>query len=168
MSVNVEDHYRLLVQSVVDYAIYMLDPNGIVTSWNKGAQSIKGFTEEEIIGQHFSAFYTPEDRAAGMPQQVLETAAREGRYEAEAWRIRKDGTRFWANVVVDAIRNDSNELVGFAKITRDMTEKRKAQQALLDSERRFRILVEGVTDYAIYMLDPDGCVTNWNAGAERI
>ena len=156
------------MQSVVDYAIYMIDPNGIVTSWNKGAQSIKGFTEEEIIGQHFSAFYTPEDRAAGMPQHVLETAAREGRYEAESWRIRKDGTRFWANVVVDAIRNDAGELVGFAKVTRDMTEKHKAQQALLESERRFRILVEGVTDYAIYMLDPQGCVTNWNAGAQRI
>ena len=168
MSVTVEDHYRLLVQSVVDYAIYMLSPEGIVTSWNRGAESIKGFTESEIIGQHFSVFYTPEDRAAGMPEHVLETAARVGRYEAEAWRIKKDGSRFWANVVVDAIRNEAGNLVGFAKVTRDMTEKRQAQDALLESERRFRILVEGVTDYAIYMLDPNGCVTNWNAGAERI
>ncbi|MFL6734587.1 MAG: PAS domain S-box protein [Sphingomicrobium sp.] len=162
------DPFQLLVQSVVDYAIYMLDPNGIVTSWNAGAERIKLFTADEIIGKHFSTFYTPEDRDAGAPQRALETARKEGRYEAEAWRVRKDGQRFWANVVIDTIYDDDREIIGFAKITRDMTERRATQQALLEAERRFRILVQGVTDYAIYMLDPDGRVTNWNAGAERI
>ena len=163
-----EDPFRLLVQSIVDYAIYMLDLNGYVTSWNAGAERIKGFQTDEIVGQHFSKFYTDEDREAGLPQTVLETARREGKYEGEGWRVRKDGTRFWASVVVDRINNEDGKLVGFAKITRDMTERREAERALLEAERKFRILVQGVTDYAIYMLDPQGHVTNWNAGAERI
>jgi len=163
-----EDSFRLLVQSIVDYAIYMLDPDGYVTSWNAGAERIKGFQTDEIVGQHFSKFYTDEDREAGMPQKVLETARSEGKYEGEGWRVRKDGTRFWASVVVDRINDEKGKLVGFAKITRDMTDRREAELALLDAERRFRILVQGVTDYAIYMLDPHGQVTNWNAGAQRI
>ncbi|HEY6662570.1 MAG TPA: PAS domain S-box protein [Sphingomicrobium sp.] len=163
-----EDPFKLLIQSIVDYAIYMLDPDGCVTSWNAGAEQIKGFTGDEIIGQHFSKFYTEEDRAAGLPEKVLETARREGKFEGEGWRVRKDGTRFWASVVIDRITGENGKLIGFAKITRDMTEKRAADQALLEAERRFRILVQGVTDYAIYMLDPDGRVTNWNVGAERI
>jgi PAS domain S-box-containing protein len=163
-----EESFKLLVQSIVDYAIYMLDTEGHVTSWNAGAERIKGFAADEIVGKHFSTFYAEEDRKAGVPQRALETARREGKYEAEGWRIRKDGTRFWASVVIDAIKNENGKLVGFAKITRDMTEKRASQQALLEAERRFRILVQGVTDYAIYMLDPDGQVTNWNAGAQRI
>jgi len=163
-----EEPFKLLVQSILDYAIYLLDPNGFVTSWNAGAERIKGFQADEIVGQHFSKFYTEEDRKAGMPERVLETARREGKFEGEGWRVRKDGSRFWASVVVDAIKNDSGEVIGFAKITRDMTEKRAAQQALLEAERSFRILVQGVTDYAIYMLDPSGRVTSWNAGAERI
>jgi len=163
-----DDPFRLLVQSILDYAIYLLDPNGFVTSWNAGAERIKGFRAEEIVGKHFSTFYTPEDRKAGVPTRVLETARSEGKFEGEGWRVRKDGTRFWASVVVDAIKDESGEVIGFAKITRDMTEQRAAQQALLDAERTFRILVQGVTDYAIYMLDPDGRVTNWNAGAQRI
>jgi len=163
-----DDPFRLLVQSIVDYAIYMLDPQGQVTSWNAGAERIKGFLTEEIVGQHFSRFYTEEDRNAGVPQKVLDTARREGKFEGEGWRVRKDGTRFWASVVVDRINGEDGELVGFAKITRDMTDKREAQEAVLDAERRFRILVQGVTDYSIFMLDPDGRVTNWNAGAQRI
>ena len=163
-----DDPFRLLVQSIVDYAIYMLDPEGNVTSWNAGAERIKGFQTDEIIGKHFSNFYTEEDRKAGVPAKVLETARREGRFEGEGWRVRKDGTRFWASVVIDRINGEDGELLGFAKITRDMTDKRMAQQALNDAERRFGILVQGVTDYAIYMLDPDGRVTNWNVGAERI
>jgi PAS domain S-box-containing protein len=162
------DPFKLLIQSIVDYAIYMLDPSGYVTSWNAGAERIKGFQTDEIIGQHFSKFYTEEDREAGMPQKVLETARREGKFEGEGWRVRKDGTRFWASVVVDRIQDDKGELLGFAKITRDMSDKREAQLALLDAERRFRLLVQGVTDYSIFMLDPEGRVTNWNAGAERI
>jgi PAS domain S-box-containing protein len=162
------DPFKLLVQSIVDYAIYMLDPKGFVTSWNAGAERIKGFQTEEIVGQHFSIFYTEEDREAGMPEKVLDTARREGKFAGEGWRLRKDGTRFWASVVVDRINDDKGKLIGFAKITRDMTEQREAQQALLDAERRFRILIEGVTDYAIFMLDPEGRVANWNPGAERI
>lgn len=168
MNLSITDPFKLLVQSIVDYAIYMLDPNGFVTSWNAGAERIKGFQTEEIVGQHFSKFYTEEDRAAGMPQKVLETARKEGKFEGEGWRVRKDGSRFWASVVVDRINDEKGKLVGFAKITRDMTEKRDAQIKLFDAERRFRLLVQGVTDYAIFMLDPEGRVANWNAGAERI
>ena len=162
------DPFKLLVQSIVDYAIYMLDPNGFVTSWNAGAERIKGFQTEEIVGRHFSTFYTDEDRENGLPKKVLDTARREGKYEGEGWRVRKDGTRFWASVVIDRINDEKGKLLGFAKITRDMTDKRATQQALIEAEQRFRILVQGVTDYAIFMLDPDGRVTNWNAGAERI
>jgi PAS domain S-box-containing protein len=163
-----ERRFRMLVEGVVDYAIYLLDPSGVVSNWNPGAQRLKGYTANEIVGQHFSKFYTKEDRAAGLPGRVLETAAREGRFEAEGWRVRKDGSRFWASVVVDAIRNEAGELEGFAKITRDITERRAAQDAMRESERQFRLLVSGVTDYALYMLDPNGLVTSWNAGAERI
>ncbi|WP_134497257.1 hybrid sensor histidine kinase/response regulator [Microvirga pakistanensis] len=163
-----KERFQLLVDSVTDYAIYMLDPNGIIASWNPGAQRFKGYIESEIIGEHFSRFYTDEDRATGLPQRVLETAAREGKFEAEGWRVRKDGTRFWAHVVVDPIWDGEGNLLGYAKITRDLTERRKAEDALRESEERFRLLVQGVTDYAIYMLDPQGHVSNWNPGAQRI
>jgi PAS domain S-box-containing protein len=163
-----EGRFRMLVDAVIDYAIYMLDPSGLITNWNTGAERMKGYTAEEITGHHFSHFYTPEDRAAGMPALVLETARREGRYEAEGWRVRKDGSRFWASVVIDAIKDDQGKLVGFAKITRDMTERRAAQESLRESERQFRLLVRGVSDYGLFMLDPQGIVSNWNQGAERI
>jgi PAS domain S-box-containing protein len=165
---NDEQRFQLLVASVSDYAIYMLNPEGYVSSWNTGAQRFKGYLAHEIIGQHFSAFYTEEDRAAGVPAKALRTALDEGRFEAEGWRVRKDGTRFWASVVIDPIRSDAGELVGFAKVTRDITERKAAQEALRESEERFRLLVQGVTDYAIYMLSPTGTITNWNSGAERI
>ncbi|HYF60103.1 MAG TPA: PAS domain S-box protein [Burkholderiaceae bacterium] len=158
---------RLLVDAVVDYAIYMLDATGRVASWNAGARRIKGWTAEEILGQHVSRFHTDEDRRAGLPERALETAAREGRFETEAWRLRKDGSRFWANVVIDAIRAPDGRLIGYAKVTRDITDRAAAQAALRASEERFRLLVQGVTDYAIYLLDPEGHVVNWNAGAER-
>ncbi len=140
MAYDVNDEaFRLLVQSVVDYAIFMLDPEGQVTSWNPGAERIKGYSADEIVGKHFSAFYTEEDRAAGLPKKVLETARKEGKFEGEGWRLRKDGTRFWASVVVDAMRNSKGELIGFAKVTRDMTEKRDAQRRLEDArEQLFR------------------------------
>lgn len=163
-----DQRFQLLVNAVTDYAIYMLDRGGHVISWNPGARRFKGYEEHEIIGQHFSRFFREEDRAAGMPELALRTAAAEGRFEAEGWRIRKDGTRFWANAVIDPIRNEAGELIGFAKITRDITEKKAADQQLYQSEQRFRLLVQGVTDYAIYMLDTDGRVTNWNAGAQAI
>src|SRR5438270_3534716 len=133
------DPFKLLVQSIVDYAIYMLDPKGYVTSWNVGAERIKGFSADEIVGKHFSTFYTEEDRKAGMPEKVLETARHEGKFQGEGWRVRKDGSRFWASVVVDAIRDEQGKLIGFAKITRDMSEKREAQQRLEESrEQLFR------------------------------
>ena len=163
-----ERRFRILVEGVIDYAIYMLDPSGMITNWNKGAERLKGYSADEIVGQHFSKFYTKEDRNSGLPIHVLETAARESRYEAEGWRVRKDGSRFWASVVVDAIRSETGGLIGFAKVTRDITERRIALDALRESERQFRLLVSGVTDYAIFMLDPNGNVASWNAGAQRI
>jgi PAS domain S-box-containing protein len=162
------EQFQLFVAGVSDYAIYMLSPEGIVSSWNKGAQRFKGYEPSEIIGQHFSRFYTEEDRAAGKPARALRIALDEGKYEEEGWRMRKDGTRFWASVVIDPIRDEQGQLIAFAKITRDITERREAEDALRASENRFRMLVHGVTDYAIYMLSPYGEITNWNAGAERI
>ena len=160
--------YRLLVEAVVDYAIFLLDAEGRVRSWNPGAHRLKGYTAEEIIGRPFSTFFTEEDRRLGRPGKALETARREGRFESEGWRVRKDGTRFWALAVLDAVRDRDGQVIGFAKVTRDMTERRAAQQTLAESERRFRLLVQGVTDYAIFMLDPEGRVAEWNAGARRI
>ncbi len=159
--------FELLVQSVTDYAIYMLDPQGRVTSWNAGARRFKGYEQDEILGQHFSVFYTAEEREQGIPELALTTAEREGRFEIEGWRVRKDGSRFWANVVIDPVRDPAGALVGFAKVTRDLTERRAAELELRASEERFRLLVQSVTDYAIYMLDPRGRVSSWNAGAER-
>ncbi|WP_326538472.1 hybrid sensor histidine kinase/response regulator [Pseudorhodoferax sp.] len=163
-----EARYRLLVEAVVDYAIYMLDPEGVVVSWNAGAQRLKGYTPAEILGQSFSTFYTEPDRRSGMPARALVTAATQGRFEAEAWRVRKDGNRFWAHVVIDPIRGPDGAIVGYAKVTRDLTERRAAEESLRRSEAQFRLLVQGVTDYAIYMLDPDGMIASWNAGAQRI
>jgi PAS domain S-box-containing protein len=162
-----ERRFRLLVEGVVDYAIYMLDPSGIIANWNAGARRIKGYEAAEVVGRHFEMFYPPEDREAGMPARSLETARENGRFEAEGWRLRKDGTKFLASVVIDAIYEDG-ALIGFAKITRDVTERASAQAALHASERQFRLLVSGVTDYALYMLDPNGIVTNWNIGGQRI
>jgi PAS domain S-box-containing protein len=163
-----DQRFRLLVGAVTDYAIYMLEPSGHVATWNPGARRFKGYEAEEIIGRHFSTFFTEEDKAADLPGHILRTAAAEGRFEAEGWRVRKDGTRFWAQVVVDTIRAGDGTLIGFAKITRDVTERREAERSLYESEQRFRMLVQGVRDIAIYMLDPDGRVSNWNAGAEAI
>jgi PAS domain S-box-containing protein len=163
-----ERRFQLLIASVTDYAIYMLDCDGYVTSWNPGAQRFKGYLSDEIIGQHFSVFYTEEERAAGVPGCALLTAHDEGKFEAEGWRVRKDGTRFWASVVIDPVRDEEGNFIGFAKITRDMSEQRATQEALRESEERFRLLVQGVSDYAIYMLSPAGVVTNWNPGAQRI
>jgi PAS domain S-box-containing protein len=160
--------FELLVNAVKDYAIYLLDRDGHVASWNAGAERFKGYRAAEIIGQHFSRFYTEEDRASGLPERALKTAAEAGTFEAEGWRVRKDGTRFWTSAVIDPVIDESGALVGFAKVTRDITDQREAQRALLASERRFRLLVQSVRDYAIYMLDTQGNVTNWNPGAQAI
>ncbi|GAA3081256.1 PAS domain-containing sensor histidine kinase [Rhizobium viscosum] len=167
-SLRGEGRFRLLVDAITDYAIYMLSPEGYVTSWNSGAQRFKGYRASEILGQHFSRFYLDADREAGLPARALKIAATEGRFEGEGWRQRKDGTRFWAHVIIDPIRDASGELIGFAKITRDLTERKAAENALKRSEEQFRLLVQGVSDYAIYMLDPEGNVASWNSGAERI
>ncbi|MGI3899884.1 MAG: PAS domain S-box protein [Janthinobacterium lividum] len=166
-AIGSERRLQLLVDAVKDYAIYLLDAQGIVRSWNAGAERFKGYKAEEIIGQHFSRFYTEEDRVNGLPERALRTAAAEGKFEAEGWRVRKDGTRFWTSVLIDPVHAEGT-LVGFAKVTRDITHERLAEQALFESEQRFRLLVQGVRDYAIYMLDPEGRVTNWNAGAAAI
>jgi PAS domain S-box-containing protein len=160
--------YRLLVETVRDYAIFALDPTGHVLSWNAGAERLKGYKPEEIIGRHFSIFYPPDDIVAAKPERELEDAIRDGRVEDEGWRIRKDGSRFWANVVITALWDEDRKLVGFAKVTRDLTERRRAEEEVRQSEERFRLLVQGVKDYAIFMLDPQGCIESWNEGAQRI
>jgi PAS domain S-box-containing protein len=159
---------ELLLAAVIDYALYLISPEGRIVSWNAGARRLKGYEEEEIIGREFAEFFIPEDRQRGLPQLALATAARTGRFESEGWRVRKDGSRFWALAVVDAIRDENDQLLGFAKITRDITERREAQQRLLESEAHFRHLVDGVVDYAIFHLDPHGVITTWNTGAQRI
>ncbi|MDY7227811.1 PAS domain S-box protein [Hyalangium rubrum] len=163
-----EQRFRLLLGSIRDYVIFMLDTEGRVSTWNAVAEHTKGYRAEEIIGQHFSRFYTPEDRLAGRPQRLLRQAVEQGRVEDEGWRLRKDGTRFWADVIISAVRDASGTLRGFSKVTRDLTERRRAQEQLRVSEERFRLLISGVKDYAIFMLDPRGYVVTWNEGAERI
>jgi PAS domain S-box-containing protein len=160
--------FRLLVETVEDYAIFMLDPTGRVATWNAGAQRFKGYTAGEIIGQHFSVFYPASDVAAGKCDRALEVAARIGRFEDEGWRVRKDGSRFWANVVITALRDSTGTLLGFGKVTRDLTERKAAEEQRRADDHRFALLVGSVKDYALLSLDPSGNVTTWNAGAEHI
>jgi PAS domain S-box-containing protein len=162
------DRFRLLVDAVVDYGIFLLDTQGYVISWNAGAERIKGYTPEEVIGQHFSQFYTKEARDRDWPAQELLMAERDGRFEDEGWRVRKDGSTFWANVVITALRSPDGKLAGFGKVTRDLTERRQHEEAMRESEERLRLLVEGVRDYAIFMLSPEGIVQSWNSGAEML
>lgn len=157
-----------MIQGVRDYAIFMLDPTGVVISWNEGAQRIKGYAAHEIIGQHFSRFYPQEALDRGWPEEELRIARREGRLEDEGWRLRKDGSRFWANVIITALRNPQGEVVGFTKVTRDLTERREHEERLRQSEENIRRLVEGVHGHAIFLVDPQGRVFDWNAGAERV
>ena len=156
------------VREVKDYAIYMIDPEGRVLTWNEGARVIKGYPAEEIVGRNFERFFTEEDRAGGRPGRLLARAAAEGHVEDNAWRVRRDGTRFWAAVVITAVHDDSGRLCGFLKVTRDLTRQRQAEELLRQSEERLRLLVESVKDYAIFMLDAQGLITTWNSGAQRI
>jgi PAS domain S-box-containing protein len=163
-----EERFRALVEGVKDYAIFMVDTTGHVATWNLGAQSLKGFTSEEIVGSHIRKFYAPDAVKRGWPEHELSRATVDGRFEDEGWRVRKDGSRFWANVIITAIRDRAGTLVGFSKITRDLTERRQHEQQLSQSEARLKLLVEGVTDYAIIMLSPEGFVTSWNSGARKL
>ncbi len=162
------DRFRLLVDSVVDYAIFMLDTEGRVLTWNAGAERLKGYRPAEVIGRSFEIFYPAEALSAGWPKQELRIATEQGRFEEEGWRVRKDGSTFWANVVITALRGTDGALVGFAKVTRDLTERRRHEEALRGSEEQFRLLLESVNDYAIYMLDVEGRVLTWNSGAQAI
>jgi PAS domain S-box-containing protein len=163
-----EERFSLLIDSVRDYAIFILDPDGNVTTWNVGAARIKGYEADEIIGRHFSVFYPEADVRAGKCERELELAARDGRFEDEGWRIRKDGSRVWANVVITALRDRAGTLVGFGKVTRDLTERKVAEERRRAEEQRFALLVSSVKDYALFILDPSGNVATWNAGAEHI
>jgi PAS domain S-box-containing protein len=159
--------YRLMVESVSDYAIVMLDPTGQIRTWNAGARQIKGYAADEVIGRHFSIFYPKAALDDGQPTTELAVAEEAGRFETEGWRVRKDGSQFWADVVITALRDVDGTLVGFSEITRDLSDRRAHDELLRRSEERFRLLVEGVRDYAIFMLDPEGRIASWNAGAQK-
>jgi PAS domain S-box-containing protein len=159
---------QMLIDAVIDYAIYMVSLDGRVLSWNLGARRLKGYEAEEIIGQPFARFFTPEDQANGLPQRALANAAKNGKFEAEGWRVRKDGSRFWGLAVLDAIKDETDEVAGFVMITRDLTERMQSHRELLESEKRYRRLIDSVIDYAIFQLDAEGHVSTWNPGAERI
>ncbi len=164
-----QEPFRLMVEAVLDYAVFMLDPNGIVITWNSGAERIKGYTADEIIGKHFSIFYPPE--APRLPDTELSIASARGHYVNEGWRVRKDGSRFWAHVVLTALRDVDGTLIGFGRVTRDLTERRQIEQGLIAANNHldsFRLMVESVTDYAVFMLDPKGVITTWNPGAQRM
>lgn len=163
-----DDPFRLLVDSVTDYAIFLLDTDGRVASWNAGAERIKGYRAGEIIGESFERFYPPDKVANGWPREELQHAQENGRFEDEGWRLRKDGSRFWANVVITALRDPQGRLQGYAKVTRDLTERRQQEEALRRSEEQLRLLLAAVKDYALIMLDTDGHVLAWNAGAQAL
>jgi PAS domain S-box-containing protein len=165
---SIEQRFRLLVEAIEDYAIFILDPTGHIVTWNTGAQKIKGYKANEIIGKHVSVFYAPDAIATGWPDEELRRAAALGRFEDEGWRLRKDGTRFWANVVITRLLAPDGSLQGFAKVTRDLSERKRHEQDLQESEERFRLLIDNVRDYMICMLGPDGTVQSWNGGAQLI
>jgi len=175
---DVADHLRLLVESQPDYAIFLLDPSGHVVTWNGGARRLKGYVADEIIGRHFSVFYPPELVAERVPEQILESARLTGRHETEGWRVRKDGSRFWADVVITALHDERGVLVGFGKVTRDLTSRQLATEQLRTAAaelrvanaelEQFRLLVMSVRDYAIFLLDVSGRIRTWNLGAENI
>src|SRR4051812_40591519 len=170
-----DEIYRLFIETVEDYALFLIDRDGCVASWNPGAERIKGWREEEIVGRHYRILSTAEQRAAGRPEQELRLAARDGVFSEEGWRTRKGDVKYWARVTLTALRDDAGELIGFAKVTRDLSARKRAEdeRARLDAqlrvhEQRMRLLVDGMRDYAIISVDPDGLVGSWNAGAEKL
>jgi PAS domain S-box-containing protein len=168
LPVNDARIYQTLIAGMRDYAIFVLSPEGIIESWNLGARLIKGYTAEEVIGKHFSMFYPRDAIERQWPERELRMASADGRFEDEGWRLRKDGSRFWANVIITALRQEDGRLIGYSKITRDLTIRRNNEEKLRQSEERLRLLIEGVQDYALYMLDNEGLVSSWNSGAQRI
>ena len=163
-----EERFRLMVEAVRDHAIFTLDPEGRISSWNRGAERIEGHEEAEVVGKPFSSLFLPEDQADGKPERHLRLATEEGSYEEEGWLVRKDGARFWANLAVTAVWSQEGQPIGFTVVTRDFSERQKAAERLRQSEQTFRLLVESVRDYAIYMLDPEGRISSWNAGAQHL
>ena len=162
------DRYRLMIEGVKDYSIFMLDPNGFILTWNDGGKNIKGYNPYEVIGKHFSLFYTKEDLDNGKPGRELEIAIKEGRYEEEGWRVRKNGSLFWANIIISPLYDDNNLFIGFSKVTRDLSERNKQLELLKQSEERFKMLIGQVKDYGIFMLDEKGRIISWNEGAQKI
>jgi PAS domain S-box-containing protein len=160
--------FRLLVDSAVDYAFVGLDPQGVVMSWNRGAELLNGYTAEEVIGEHFSIFYLPEDRQAGLPLLRLDRARATGRAEYAGWRVGKHGKRFWGEASIAALHDDDGRLQGFGKVIRDLTDRHAADLALARSESQYRLLVESIEDYAIIGLDAQGVITTWNRGAQGV
>lgn len=158
----------LLIESLEDYAIYALDTDGNVVTWNAGAANLEGYTADEILGHHVSVFYPDDDVRAGAPDRDLAIATADGHVQQECWRVRKDGSAFWASVLLTALRGDDGRLLGFGKVTRDLTERQRSEHLLRESEERFRLLVSSVGDYAIFSLEPDGTISSWNLGAERL
>ncbi|MBO9700992.1 MAG: PAS domain-containing sensor histidine kinase [Sporocytophaga sp.] len=166
--IEVEKRFQNFIDVVKDYAIFKLTPDGFISSWNEGAEALKGYEKNEIIGKHFSIFYENDLKEKHFPEYELEQATLHGRFETEGIRLRKDGSRFWANVIITALFDEDKNLVGFTKITRDLTERKLAEERLKRSEERFRSLIEDVKDYAIFLLEPDGTIASWNEGAKRI
>ena len=160
--------YQRMIEEIQDYAIILMNEEGIIQNWNKGAQTIKGYTEEEIIGKHFSIFYFEEDIKQNLPQKLLNQAAEEGRALHEGWRKRKDNTRFWGSITISAVHDNANTIIGFCKVTRDLTDKKLADDTLRMSEERYHQMIAEVQDYAIILLSPEGIIENWNLGAEKI
>jgi PAS domain S-box-containing protein len=162
------ESYRLLVDSVTDHGLFMLDPGGQVQTWNPGAARMTGYAADEIVGRHFSVFFRDEQVRGGKCELALSVAERTGRFEEEGWRLRKDGSQLWASDTITAIRGAAGELRGFAQVTRDLTEPRNVEERVRQSELRLRLLIESIEEYAIFMLDARGYVSTWNAGAQRI
>jgi len=162
------DLYQRMVEEIQDYAIILMDRNGIIQNWNKGAQKIKQYTEAEIIGKHFSIFYLPEDLAVNLPQRLITQASETGRAVQEGWRKRKDGTRFWGSITITALHDDDGSILGFCKVTRDLTDKKQIEENLRISEEQYHQMIAEVQDYAIILLSPEGIIENWNLGAENI